>query len=182
MSMDKEVKKDEVNNDFDYLLNSDFEENWKATKDLDLLLGKPFVDRYTTEEQQKRDSLVTELLEQYVKTYKAKSKTNQSYKKALFCFCVGSVIIFAVVLMYNVCRVDFSNKVSATSAVQLISVCITFLSLIIGILTIITKYIFPENEEEYITKIVEIIQSNDLENKKENIRMNGGLIDLETEE
>ena len=32
MSRDKGVRENEVNNDFDYLLNSDFEENWKATK------------------------------------------------------------------------------------------------------------------------------------------------------
>lgn len=49
--------------------------------------------------------------------------------------------------------------------------CITFLTLIVGVLTIITKYVFPENEEEYITRIVEIIQRNDLENKKENIKV-----------
>ncbi len=30
----------------------------------------------------------------------------------------------------------------------------------------ITKYIFPVNDEEYITRIVELIQNNDLENKK----------------
>lgn len=33
------------------------------------------------------------------------------------------------------------------------------------------KVVFPENEEEYITRIVEIIQNNDLEHKKENIRV-----------
>ena len=41
------------------------------------------------------------------------------------------------------------------------------------LLQTITKYIFPENEEEYITRIVEMIQNNDLENKKENIRVQG---------
>ena len=50
------------------------------------------------------------------------------------------------------------------------SVCLTFLTLIVGILKIITKYVFPVNDEEYITRIVELIQNNDLENKKENIR------------
>ena len=53
---------------------------------------------------------------------------------------------------------------------ELVSVCVTFLTLIVGILQTITKYVFPEKEEEYITRIVEIIQNNDLENKKENIR------------
>ena len=59
------------------------------------------------------------------------------------------------------------------NVVQIISVCVTFLGLIIGLLQTITKYIFPENEEEYITRIVEMIQNNDLENKKENIRVQG---------
>ena len=62
---------------------------------------------------------------------------------------------------------------SIANVVQIISVCVTFLGLIIGLLQTITKYIFPENEEEYITRIVEMIQNNDLENKKENIRVQG---------
>lgn len=67
-------------------------------------------------------------------------------------------------------KIDFTKQNnSINSLVEVISVCITFLSLIIGVLTIITKYVFPEKEEEYITRIVEIIQNNDLENKKENI-------------
>jgi hypothetical protein len=42
--------------------------------------------------------------------------------------------------------------------------------MIIGMLKIIVRYIFPENEEQYITKIVEDIQKNDLKNKRENIK------------
>ena len=42
--------------------------------------------------------------------------------------------------------------------------------MVVGILKIITKYVFSDKDEEYITKIVEIIQNNDLENKKENIK------------
>lgn len=39
------------------------------------------------------------------------------------------------------------------------------------LLKIITKDVFPVNDEEHITRIVELIQNNDLENKKENIRV-----------
>lgn len=56
------------------------------------------------------------------------------------------------------------------NVVSLITVCITYLSLVIGILKIITKYVFPQKEEEYITRIVEMIQQNDLKNKKANIK------------
>ncbi len=60
--------------------------------------------------------------------------------------------------------------VSVSAVVQLVSVCITFVGVIVGILKTITRYLFPENEEQYITHIVELIQRNDLENKKENIK------------
>ena len=54
-----------------------------------------------------------------------------------------------------------------SNLVAFVTACISFVSLIIGLLTIITKYFFPENDEQYITKIVEIIQNNDFKNKQE---------------
>lgn len=43
-------------------------------------LAKGFVDKYTTDEQQKRDKQITRLLKEYTKTYKKKSKSNRTYK------------------------------------------------------------------------------------------------------
>lgn len=146
------------------------EGKWKDTENL-LDLNTTYVDKYATEEQKQRDILVTQLLNRYVESYKNKVQTNQVYKKCLFWSCMVSVVAFAIIFAFMMIEVNLSSVASATSAVQLISVCITFLSLIIGILTIITKYVFPEQEEEYITRIVEAIQRNDLENKKENIRV-----------
>lgn len=54
--------------------------------------------------------------------------------------------------------------------VSFITTCVSFITLIIGLLTIVTKYFFPENDEQYITTIVEAIQKNDLENKRENAK------------
>lgn len=135
-------------------------------------MNKPYVDEYTTHEQRLRDKKITELLDQYVHAYRYKNKSNKWYKGLLFGVCTLILLTFSVVfirLMYNI---DISNTTPSIEAVvQLISVCITFLTLIVGIIKIITKYVFPEKEEEYITRIVEIIQKNDLENKKENIRV-----------
>ena len=84
------------------------------------------------------------------------------------------VILFVVLII----RVQwFLSDISIEDVVQLISLCLTFITLIFGILTIITKYVFPENDEEYITRIVESIQKNDLENKKENIKACGQMVD-----
>ena len=40
----------------------------------------------------------------------------------------------------------------------------------------IVKYAFPEDDEKYITEIVKAIQSNDLENKKQNIQASGKVL------
>lgn len=50
--------------------------------------------------------------------------------------------------------------------VALATACITYLTLVIGLMKIITKYVFPQKEEEYIARIVESVQVNDLANKK----------------
>lgn len=130
-----------------------------------------YIDNYVTKQQRLRDKKITELLNTYVSTYQKKCTSNMWYKNILFGSCSIILIVFSIVFVCLICKIDFTGDVvPITSLVEVISVCITFLSLIIGILQIITKYVFPENEDEYITKIVEIIQNNDLENKKENIR------------
>lgn len=73
-------------------------------------------------------------------------------------------------VIYFLC--NLRNIDSKEYILKILPICITFITLIIGTLKIIVKYVFPEKEEEYITKIVEIIQNNDLEHKKENIRCN----------
>lgn len=135
-------------------------------------MSDAYKDTYTTEQQRLRDKKVTELLNLYVEGYKYKNTSNKWYKGILLgCSCL-ILLAFTIVFIILIFNIDFSNTaVSITSMVEVISVCITFLSLIVGILTIITKYVFPENEEQYITRIVEIIQNNDLENKKENIKV-----------
>ena len=61
-------------------------------------MKKPYIDEYTTEQQQKRDEYITALLEHYVKAYNDKVKFNKWYKAILFGFC------------YNICI--FHYKVS----------------------------------------------------------------------
>lgn len=71
-------------------------------------------------------------------------------------------------LLYNYPNMADTDAIN--NMVALITVCISYLTLVISILKIITKYVFPQNEEEYITRIVKSIQDNDLENKKTNIK------------
>ena len=128
-------------------------------------------DPYTTKQQKLRDEAVTDLLKSYVAAYKHKVKVNCWYKLIIFVGCI--VIICSFSCIFKDCVISLLQKSETTDikdSISLITVCLTFLTLVIGILQTITKYVFPENDEEYVTKIVEIIQNNDLENKKENIK------------
>lgn len=141
----------------------------KVNNDKDM--NKAYIDEYTTRQQRLRDKQITELLEHYVNGYRYKNKSNKWYKGMLVGLCSIILLSFSIVFLIFICKVKFlDGNDSLGDIVKLISVCITFLALFVNILQTITKYVFPENEEEYITRIVEIIQNNDLENKKENIR------------
>lgn len=133
-------------------------------------LKSPYVDVYVTEEQQKRDKYISELLGQYLEFYKAKIKDNKMYKSVLYWGCIISVFIFSIMLCFIILKFFKEVNFDVSATVQLITASVTFLSLIFGILTIITKYVFPKGDEDYITRIVELIQKNDLQNKKENMK------------
>ncbi len=136
-------------------------------------LNTQFTDKYTTDEQKKRDREITKLLKSYTDNYIAKSKSNRTYKRIIFITSIGILIIFFIMflsLLYKFKNINIANNDNiVNNIISLITVCITFLTLVIGILKIITKYVFPQNEEDYITQIVNSIQDNDLANKKTNI-------------
>lgn len=136
-------------------------------------MREAYVDEFTTDQQKKRDKKITELLNQYVDAYCYKNKSNKWYKRILVGMCIVIVFAFSVIFAILLFQINGSNNdMPLEGMIKLITVCITFLALIVSILKIIAKYVFPENDEEYITRIVEIIQNNDLENKKENIKVN----------
>lgn len=130
-----------------------------------------YEDKFATEEQKQRDTEVTKLLRAYVKTYEKKVKRNSSKQDILFGVCLAIIVIFTVIFVVAIASAFLRiTSISYTGLATIITASVSFISLVIGLLTIITKYFFPENEEQYITKIVKTIQQNDLENKKENAK------------
>lgn len=133
-------------------------------------LKNAYKDEFTTEQQKIRDKEVTNLLKYYTDGYRSKVKTNKVFKITLFiisCLILSGFSVIFCILLLDIKNID--NKEIIAGIVKTVTVCVTFLTLIVGILKIITKYVFSDKDEEYITKIVEIIQNNDLENKKQNI-------------
>ncbi len=128
-----------------------------------------YQDPYLTKEQKKRDRQITILLTEYVKSYQNKVKHSIWCRYLILIPCIVIIIVFAGLLGYLSWKlVNTSNELPLTDLTAFITACISFITLIIGLLTIITKYFFPENDEQYITTIVESIQKNDLDNKREN--------------
>lgn len=148
--------------------------------DNDKELSNAYQDGYSTRQQKLRDKRITELLNLYVDGYRKKVNSNIWYKSLIVIFCICILLAFSVTFLILIFRFNNKSGIRSEDLVSLISVCITFLTLIVGVLKIITTYVFPVNEEEYITRIVEAIQKNDLENKKENIRTGSGISSKES--
>lgn len=161
-----------MENEYDVVTEDEMDEIMQSfmdssSEDADL----PYKDKFVTEEQKQRDIEVTKLLQAYVKTYEKKMEISEKYQKLILYPCMAIICIFAIVLLifcYYIVSKNSELKINDLAA--FITACISFISLIIGLLTIITKYFFPENGEQYITQIVETIQKNDLENKRENAK------------
>lgn len=130
-----------------------------------------FADNYQTREQKARDCEITKLLRQYVLSYSEKVKKQKTYRAVLLILCSSIIALFSIAFLALLMYFGFnSSSLNTTGTVGLISVCVTFLTSILGLAQIITKYCFPENDEEYISKIVETIQANDFQNKLANMQ------------
>ena len=156
------------------ITNEKISDFWKnisyGTPDSEVELGS-FNDPFVTEEQKLRDSEITKLLKEYVSWYQSKVRNSKICRYLILIPCILIVIGFAILLGYFGCCISTADEaVSVEDLTAFITACISFISLIISILVIITKYFFPENDEQYITKIVESIQKNDLDNKRENAK------------
>ncbi len=143
----------------------------KISKDRDI---RTYVDPYITQEQDKRDKSVTKLLNAYVESYESKRSIKKFFQVSLFILCIAMLLALSIFFGIFISIILKGKEPELLRyIVELTSICITFVTLMISVLKIIAKYIFDEKDEEYITRIVEIIQNNDLANKKENIKANG---------
>lgn len=125
-------------------------------------------DPIETNEQKIRDKRITELLEAYVNFYKRKVRHNVICRYLILLPCIWVVYKFSCSLLNLASQIAILEEDLALSDLgAFITACVSFISLIIGLLTIITKYFFPENDEQYIATIVESVQTNDFKTKSE---------------
>jgi hypothetical protein len=142
----------------------------EAAIDVAQELKKPPIEDYLTEEQSKRDVDTTTLYKQFVKAHNEKYKFAKESKTLIrnCCIICVSALVFACVALSSFVLIFTDRR--TIDIIALISAVIPLIIAIIGTLNIVTKHVFPEGEEKYITDIVKIIHENDLKNKIENIK------------
>ena len=140
-------------------------------KDFDLAdsneaLGR---DPFQTDQQRRRDLEITSLLTEYVKYYRIKSQHGKRYRAVLFWGCALMTFILLAACVFAIVWWTVKKDKDVNDVIALVTACATLVGAVIGILKIITEYVFPREDEKYVTGIVESIQKNDLENKKANM-------------
>ena len=86
---------------------------------------------------------------------------NNSLKKFLFWFFVVLLAALTIAVVVVFVKVDF-NKSNVTSMVSLLSVAVTYLGSIIAIFEIISKYLFPTDEEKDTINMIKTVIDNDI--------------------
>ena len=122
-----------------------------------------------TKQQRQRDKQTTTLYRQFIEAHKEKQDYVKNSKKHIRNACIAwvSVLILAFIFFATYVLVFTDRKI--VDIVSLISAAIPLLVAIIGTLNIVTKHVFPEDEEKHISNIVKTILDNDLKNKLANI-------------
>ena len=132
------------------------------------------VKDFLTPQQRSRDERTTILYEEFVAAYSEKRTFLKKSKRTIRCWAIAWITAIVSLIGYSLVHVLSFTDRNIGDIVILVSAIVPMLSAIIGILVIITKYVFPENEEQHITEIVKLILENDLKNKQENIKTQNG--------
>lgn len=126
-----------------------------------------YQEKFATKEQKSRDEVITSILHNYHKNYNNKIKYNKKHKERIIELCFTLIEITFLIFIASIVLMLFCENLrnSIQGIASLLTVCVSLLGLIIGVFKIVTRYIFPEKEEEYITQIVSAIQENDYNTK-----------------
>ncbi|MCL2045711.1 MAG: hypothetical protein FWG88_04940 [Oscillospiraceae bacterium] len=129
----------------------------------------PVSDNLTVQ-QRSRDEETTTLYKQYVNAHKQKQVFSEKAKRTIHLYCILWVSAMLLVCFTLSFYVIIGTARNTSDIVALLSAIIPLVAALVGTLNIVTKYVFPEDEERNITEIVKQIHENDLRNKQENLK------------
>lgn len=108
-----------------------------------------------------RNGKLTDLLEDFIDQRRKRVKTNNFLKKFIFWFFVGLLAVLTIaVVIFIVCN---RNSNSIPSMVSLLSVSVTYLASLIAVFEIMSKYLFPIDEEKDTITMIQAVINNDVQ-------------------
>lgn len=110
----------------------------------------------------KRNTELTKLLSNYIIRRDERVKTNAFFKKFLFWTFVGLLVLLTLTIVIVFIKVDLNNITNTSSVVGLVSVIVTYLTSMLSIFNIMSKYLFPSDEEKDAIDMISTVISNDL--------------------
>ena len=130
-----------------------------------------FKDEFQTEQQKRRDEEVTELLEKYVKAYENKTSAQKKYRAIIFWGSSIIIALFSIALLaIAIITIARIGDIKVTDVIALVTALVSFVTSILALTTIITKFCFPEDEESmrlYSSKIQYYEKSKELDNENQ---------------
>ena len=123
-------------------------------------------------------------MREYASSYAKKGQVKEQCQKFMIFICGVFVMISVFGILGLTCRVVIApESISDLSALAaFVTAFVGFASLVFGLITVITKYAFPEDDERYIADIVKAIQDNDLSHKIANMKLvQGASLDSDAE-
>ena len=109
----------------------------------------------------KRNGKLTDLLDDYIIQRRDRVKTNNFLKKFIFWFFIGLLGVLTIaVAVFLICN---RNSDSVSSMVSLLSVSVTYLASLIAVFEIMSKYLFPIDEEKDTISMIQAVINNDVQ-------------------
>lgn len=127
----------------------------------------------------KRNGKLTDLLEDFIQQRRERVKTNKFLKKFIFWFFIGLLGALTIaVVVFVICN---RTSDSIPAMVSLLSVSVTYLASLIAVFEIMSKYLFPVDEEKDTINMIQAVINNDVKVEeimsKEIDRGNGVLVE-----
>lgn len=125
-------------------------------------------DAYDQEAKHEHARAITSILKNFDSSYQAKVLFQSNNRNVLFWSLICVVGLFSLAIIVVVIYTLFASKqFSYADVASIITVLVSLVVSVLELVKIIVQYCFPDKDEEYIVKIVESIQNNDLERFKE---------------
>lgn len=108
-----------------------------------------------------RNKKLTTLLEDFINQRRKRVETNNFLKRFIFWFFVSMLGVLTIaVVIFVVCNANVST---IPAVVSLISVSVTYLASLIAVFEIMSKYLFPIDEEKDTISMIKTVIDNDVQ-------------------